>query len=139
MRSIRSRCSAGPAASEQPSTGTKKISFTNCASLLRHHFIDPDARYEGIALCHLFRVIKAAGGHDREAGDRFKSQWQVPGSGFRDFSASTEMTTHVDDIAFHGFEPLAPGCHDFWRGLFKSVVQQDKLLHGPLLDVFGYA
>src|SRR5258705_3114716 len=112
-----------------------EISLTRWVSLLRHHFIDPDARYEGIALCQPFCVFKAAGAHDREAGDGFKSQWQVPGSRFRDFSTTTEMTSHVDDFVFHGLEPLAPGCHDFWRGLFKSVVQQHKLLHGLLLDV----
>src|SRR6266478_668623 len=107
--------------------------LTGWTNLLGHHLIDPDARYEGIALCHLLCVFKAAGAHDREAGDRFGSQRQLPGSGFRDFSTTAEMTPHVDDIVFHRLEPLTPGCHDFWRGLFKSVVQQNKLLHDLLL------
>jgi hypothetical protein len=127
---------AGAGRHQRPAIdGTKKISFRNPASLLRHHFIDPDARYERIAPRHLFCVIKAAGAHQREAGDGLKSHWQVLDSCFRDFSASTEMTAHVDDMVFHCLEPLALGCHDFRRGFFKSVVQQDKLLHCHLLDV----
>ena len=59
--------------------------------LLRHHLIDPDARYVRIALRHLFCSIKAVGAHDREAGDGFTSQWQILCSSFRDFSTTTEM------------------------------------------------
>src|SRR5258708_11631953 len=130
--------SAGSApfgASASNSALTLGIGFTNWASLLRHHFVDPDARYERVALRHLFCVFKAAGAHDREAGDRFKSHWQVLGSRLRDFSASTEMPPHVDDMVFHFLEPPAPGCPDFLPWLFQSVVQQDKLLHCRLLDV----
>src|SRR5258705_6860336 len=75
--------------------------FTNGASLLRHHFIDPDARYVRIALRHLLSSIKAVCAYDREAGDGFKSQWQILGSRFRDFSTTTEMAPHVDNIVFH--------------------------------------
>src|SRR5260221_8391902 len=59
--------------------------------LLRHHFIDPDARYVRIALRYLFCSIKAVGAHDCEAGDGFTSQWQILCSSFRDFSTTTEM------------------------------------------------
>jgi hypothetical protein len=70
-------------------------------AVFRHHFIDPDARYVGIALRHLLGSIKAVCAHNREAGNGFKSQWQILGSSFRDFSTTTEMAPHVDNIVFH--------------------------------------
>jgi hypothetical protein len=42
-------------------------------------------------LRHLLCVIKAVGAHYREAGDGFKSQWQILCSSFRDFSTTPEM------------------------------------------------
>ena len=73
--------------------------ITNRASLLRHHFIDPDACYVRIALRHLLCIIKAVGAHDQEAGDGFKPQWQILGSSFRDFSTTREMAL-FDNIVF---------------------------------------
>src|SRR4029079_13145713 len=98
-------------------------------------FIDPDAGDVGIALCDLLRILEAVGPHDREAGDGIKSERQILCSSFGNFSAAAEMSAHVDDLVFHGREPFAPGCHDFWRGLLKSVVQQHKFFHWSLLAV----
>ena len=47
--------------------------FTNVASLLRHHFIDPDARYVRIALRNPLGIINALGAHDREARNGIKA------------------------------------------------------------------
>ena len=68
----------------------------------------------------------------REAGDGLKSQGQISRSGFGDFSTAAEVASRLDDIVFHGFEPLTPGCHDFRRWPFKAVVQQHKFLHSSL-------
>src|SRR5713226_6945808 len=66
-------------------------SFTSRASLLRHDFIDPDARYVRIALRDFLGIIDTVSAHDREPRDRFKPQRQILGSSFRDFSTTTEM------------------------------------------------
>src|SRR5882757_8776397 len=115
------------AAGQSPSRG----------SLLRHHFIDPNARYVGVALRHLFSVVEARGADDREAGDGIGCQRQLLRAGFGDFPAAAEVASHVDDMAFRRLEPFAPGGHYFRGGFFKSVVQQNKLLHDDLLLVRG--
>ena len=74
--------------------------FTNRTSLLRHHFIDPDAGYVRIALRDLLGIIDALSAHDREARNGLTRQRQILGSGFRDFSTTAEMAAHVDDAVF---------------------------------------
>jgi hypothetical protein len=63
---------------DQFDCGGQKEARLSDSRLLRHHFIDPDARYVRIALRHLFCSFKAVGAQDRESGDGFRSQWQNP-------------------------------------------------------------
>ena len=67
------------------------------ANLFRPDFIDPDAGYVRISLRDFLGVVEAIRAYDRESGDGFETQRQVPGSTFRNFPAATEVAAHVDD------------------------------------------
>src|SRR6266853_1358302 len=102
-------------------------------SLLRHHFVDSNARYKRILLGKFLRLVEIVRLDDRVTRNGFHIHWQGPGSAFRYFSAIAEMPTLVDHPVGDRFEPGPPGLHDFRSGFYKSEMQINKLFHFSLL------